>query len=375
MNDLLAEQLFRSYRMGLLLRPSPPIYRSPSFDFLFRQVFSFKVPVRERVTICKLWHLATEGLRLARAGCLDEAFETFCSCWEGLSAYKSSRRNKLLAMAPLQAAHAYLDYKKQDYDSARSRILEAMEADLELEADLDFILLEMHRLQSAQNLMRIDLRTGEPERAIALAGQILAYAEGFIEDLPVHHSWQGRRFVASAPPLIRRNLVPQVTLDVAVAFSRFPSAGFELVFLEHAHVGKYLAQPRSLHARFRLWLLAKQAFHCADWERYARYLLEFLPSDRAGIQAIWYSTVLDLLELCRKFDTRASLRLRERILRDSRKWPGLPPSFRPLLGLAANEEAVSQSTSQAAFQPTSQIAQAQIFGAQESELRERVLQA
>ncbi len=329
------DKLFKAYRQGLLKQLPAAEYRSPSFDFLLKQVVCLKLPVHRRVIVCKIWRSGYDGLRLARAGRLEEASEFFDRCWEDLAQARDSRRAHLLAKAPLEAAHAYLEYKRGQPALARSRIFSAMDADLELESDDDdFILLEMHRLQLAQNLMRIDLRSGEPQRALRLAGQILAYTEGFIDTLPVHHSWRGAEFITRTPPVIRRILVPQIAGDVVLALSSDSQDELETTFLQNARIGDYRTRPGVLNEQFRRWILVKQAFHQKDWDDYLRRLLEFLPTGRRGLQTVWYSSLVDLLKFCRTLNDPASLRLQERLLLETRKWPGLPVPFRPLLGAA-----------------------------------------
>ncbi len=333
MDDSLVEELFRAYRKGLLGQPAAREYRAPAFDFLLKQVVSLKLPVERRITVCRIWRASIEGLRLAREGRLDEASERFGRAWDELAQAASCRRAMLLAKAPLEAAHAYFEYKRGEFDVARARVLSAMDADLELESDdADFILVEMHRLQLAQNLMRIDLRSGEPKRAMALAGQILAYVEGFIDTLPVHHSWRGAEFISRTPPAIRRLLVPQVAGDVVLALSD-DQGELETIFLRNIQVGDYRARPGVLNEQFRLWVLVKKAFHQKEWDEYLQRLLGFLPTGRRpGFQAVWYSSMIDLLKLCQVLSEPASLRLQERILRESQKWPGVPIPFRPFLG-------------------------------------------
>ncbi len=231
----------------------------------------------------------------------------------------------------LESGRAYLDYRLNDLDAARARILHAMDVDLQLERDPDLRLLELHRVQSAQNLMRIDLRAGEMERAIRLAGCILSYLEGRRGELPVHHSWQYEELVAKTPCSARRTLIAQVANEVALVLAGSRSPDLWESFLAHAESMGDRDRLGVAHHGVRLWLLAKEYFWREDWDRFLNVLLEVLPAGRADISTVWYSLLLDLLAFCRRLGSPLAISLHDVVLRDSRKWPGLPNSFRDLL--------------------------------------------
>lgn len=336
MDSILAEKIFRAYRTGLL-RPRPLLEdRGQQFDLLFRQVFWFKVPLRERLPIWKIWKLSSTGLRLSRDQRLEEASKAFGDCWEELAKGRLSTRHALLAKTFVESCNAYFEHKRGAFDLARARTYNSMEADLSLEEDEDFSLLELHRIQSANNLMRIDLRSGEQDRALALAGEILAYLEGFREGLTVHHSWRSDLLHAKTPQSIRRALISQVANEAVLAFFYYPESGLEEVFLSSIRWEKFLAAERLLHPQFRLWLMTKQASSQKNWSQYFERLLEFLPTGRTDIQPVWYASIIDFLSLCRELNSRVSMYVHDGILRDVRKWPGLPASLRPALGLATD---------------------------------------
>ncbi len=336
MDSVQASELFQAYRQGLLRRPLNTWEGRPrSFDFLFRQAFSNRLPVRERVWVCRIWRASFEGLGLSRSHRLDEAAAAFARSWSEVESARVSTTGVLLATTFLESAHAYLDYKMGAFDLARERISRSMEADVQLQGDFD--LLELHRIQLAHNLMRIDLRAGEPRRALRLGGEILAYLEGLSERLTLHHSWQGESFLERTPRAVRRALIAQVMNEVALAFCTVPAPPEE-DFLAAVGTEAYRRPPRVVHDGVRLWLLARLAFREEGPNRYLQTLPPFLAGGRVGIQAIWYSALSDLLAHCGKVETPASLGLRSAILKEAPKWTGLPKPLRPLLGLAPQEE-------------------------------------
>src|SRR5262245_66667587 len=109
MDELLAQKLFAAYRQGLARRPQPLPWetRTRPFDFLFRQAFWLKIPVRERLPISRIWRWGSEGVRLSRERRFDEAGERFHRCDEELARGAVSRQGSLLAAAPLASAKAY----------------------------------------------------------------------------------------------------------------------------------------------------------------------------------------------------------------------------------------------------------------------------
>lgn len=351
MDSRLAEKLFRAYRVGLL-SPRPSLEgRDQQFDVLFRQVFWSTTPLRERLSISKIWQSASMGLRLSREHRLDEAADSFGLCWAQFAKAELSARSALLALTFVESCHAYFEHKREAFDRARVRTFSSMEADLQLEADEDFSLLELHRIQSANNLMRIDLRAGEPRRALVLAGEILAYLEGVRAGLTIHHAWRSDLLWTRTPRAIRRALIAQVANEAVLAFAYCPGLGLEREFLANVGLDGFSQAPQALHPQFRLWLLTKQAFEQRAWDTYIERLLKFLPSGRTDIQSLWYSTVLDFLSFCRELDNRVSRYVHDGILREAQKWPGLPFALRSTLGLKMDGGARQGPVGQAAGFP------------------------
>jgi len=354
----LAERVFKAYRTGLL-RPPPSLgSRDQLFDFLFHQIYLLKVPLRERLLISRIWGLSSSGLRLSRDRRLDEAREAFRACWERLTESDLSPRSRLIARTFIESCNAYFEHKTGAFDLARARTYSSMEADRQLEEDEDWSILELHRIQSANNLMRIDLRSGEPHKALLLAGEILSYLEGFRDGLTVHHSWRKGLLQTRTPKPIRCALIAQVANEAVLAFSYFPGYGLEETLLASIQWESFLASTSVLHPQFRLWLLAKQALVHRQWALYLDRLLEFLSPGRADIQPIWYSAMADFLGFCRQQNSHVSMYTHDGILRDAKKWPGLPASLRPAFDLGSGEEQARPlpSFQAAGFSPSSSAA-------------------
>lgn len=338
MEAKLAERVFRAYRAGLL-RPRPSLHgRDGLFDVLFRQVYWLKVPLRERLPISRIWELSSGGLRLARQGRLDEAAQAFDACWEGVERAGLSPGSELLTRTFVESCHAYFEHKRGDFERARERTFDSMEADRRLAEDDDWSLLELHRVQSANNLMRIDLRRGDAPRALALAGEILAYLEGFRGGLSVHHGWRADHLRGLTPRAIRCALIAQVGNEAALALAAHTGRAAGEAFFAGVGLEDFLAAPGALHPHFRQWLLTREAWERREEGVYLERLAQFLALGRADVPPLWYTALLDFLAWCREVDTRVSRFVHDGMAREAAKWPGVPAALRPALGLERGEE-------------------------------------
>lgn len=336
MDTATAERVFRAYREGLLrkLQAKDPLDR-PTFDSLFFQILWTRFRPRERLQFRKIWRLGSRGLKAAREGRIEDAAGLFAQAGQNLEQAEIPAECRLLARSILESAHAYLEHREGRFDRALQRTLHAMDCDLALEEDAIYALLEMHRVQAANNLMRVDLRCGYPERALALAGQIIAYVEGFADSLSVHRSWRTDR-LRQTPRSVRRGMVAQVANEAVVGCYRFLGEGVWQAFFQGLAWHRHPDPSAALHTRFSEWLMLKDAFARGEWNRYLAILLDFLPQGRSDLSPLWYSAVIDFLEFCQRQETKLGQYVRRSILRDAAQWPALPAVFRPCLGLNAD---------------------------------------
>src|SRR5688572_17881781 len=219
MDDETAERTFEAYRTGLLIPPVRP--PKPTFYRVLMDSVIGRIALRERLVFRKSYRATHQGLMAARQGDLGTAAERFAASREVVERHRPGEACRLLSTTFVEAAHAYLEYRHGRFDRARERIFTALDSDLDLESDAAFGCLEMHRIQLADNLMMIDLREGMHEEGLALAGAILAYAEGNAGSLPVHRGWRPD-YVRSAPITVRRGALGQIAHEVAMAFPKCP---------------------------------------------------------------------------------------------------------------------------------------------------------
>lgn len=327
-----ARRLFAVYREGLLNKEgaNPKDYH-PRFQVLLRHLLANQLPLSERLPVRRVWGASFQGLHLAREGRLEAAAACLDSGRQALAKTRSSAVGQLMATSVLESALAYLDYRQTRFDQARARLLRSLDDDLALVQDEGLGLLEVHRIQSAQNLMRLEFRVGRAEVACSIGGSILGYLENLTSGVSVHHSWC-REALMCAPRAVRRAMVTQVGNEMALALAKMAnSIGWERFSEELGSHLPYFEGGEALHPRVQHWVFLKRAFEEGDWQQYLVLLGGLLPEGRKDVPAIWYSSVLDFLRFCRMYGSPVSLQIRAGILRDSTKWPGFPSSLRSCL--------------------------------------------
>lgn len=321
-----AERLFGAYRTGLLFRdpehvrpPKPTFYRLMMDDVLGR------LSLRERLTFRKSYRASREGLAFARQKDLAAAEDCFAASRAVLDRDRAGEAARLLSLSFLEAALAFFEAQRGRLDEARACVAAALDCDLELETEHGFECLELHRVQAADNLMRIELRAGEIERGLALAGSVVAYADGQASSLPLHHGWRPD-LMRKIPISLRRGAMAQIVNQLALAFPECPGPGV------WGRLVGVLGPPTSatIHPRVRQWILIRQARARGDEARYLDLLLELLPGGRSFFPAAWFAAVLDLASYCGELGTDDGALVRRAILRDVKHWPDLPGPLRAL---------------------------------------------
>ncbi len=331
MNTAIAQRAFDTYRSGLLNRegPSPKDYY-PQFRVLLRQILLDQIPLMERLPIRQAWQDSSRGLQQAKRGAFEEAEASFGSARQVMEEARLSREGLLLVRSILESAAAFLAYRQRRFEDAYEGLRNTLDADLALAGDARFGLLEIHRIQTAVNFMRIELRTKGPSAACAIGGEIVAYLESLRDGLSIHHSWRRERLLR-VPHSSRRSAVTELGNEMAIllAVHQDPSAWTELS--RSLDSPAYRSGGAVLHAPVRQWVCLKGAFEQRDWPRYLELLTAFLPAGRRDVTPIWYASVLDFLAFCRAVDLGPFRQVRAAILRDAKKWPAFPAALRPCL--------------------------------------------
>lgn len=327
-----AEQVFRAYRTGLL-RSDRSLDQAcrPNFDYLLRNALLSRATLHERRNFRNSFRASQNALKLARRGLLEDAHESIrCAYWY-LRQHPPDTICSWLATSFLEAAYAYLEYRSGHYNQARAHVFVVMDLDLKIGQDSMFSFFEMHRIQAVDNLLRIDLREGEFERALALAGAILSYVEGGVDSLPVHHSWRPQ-VLRNVPRSLRAGILTQIANEVALAFPTCPDGEQWRSFSKSLALNGYSAD--CVHPGVRQWILIRDAYKSKDDSQYLSRLIEFLSAGRRDIGTLWYSCVIDFIEHCRALQSPLGDFVANAILRDASKWPSFPPDFHSSLPMS-----------------------------------------
>lgn len=275
-----------------------------------------------------------QGLVTARQGQLIKAEQHFTAAQKFLQSNQFSPEGDLICQSFQQTAQAYLDYRRGDFNQARTRTLEALAIDTALEEDYNFHLLgHSHRLELAGNLIRIDSRWMQWQRAVELAGQLLSYLEGVLEELPLSGSWSSKQ-VLLLPVESALGIFLAVTSEVALMLAgKNRQVACELFEIMAYPMELPANQNRCLHPRVHSWFLLKQAFVKGDTTTFLEQASHFLAEGRGDIPLLWYGTVVDLVTLCDQLALPNSELVRQDIARNAATWEKLPKSFFPLLGV------------------------------------------
>lgn len=330
-----AQQLFSSYRLGLLKPKGAPPPTTPTFAYLTNNALLNVAPLRDRQLFHRSHAAATRGLGKARTGDLEAAGESFDQSRAVLAESGGESAAILIALSFLEAAEAYLDARRGDFESSRQRLEMSLDLDLRLEIDFDLGFLQLHRVQNVHNIARLFWKSARLADGNALIGAVIAFLEGRSSSLPIHWHWSPRRHFHS-PPALRRAMLTQVLEEATFQLALHGSEdGWHALIGNAGPVAITQSSEASLHPQANLWLRAEAARLWGDDEAYLDQLPAFLASGRHEIGNTWYLAVATFAEFCRQHCSKESLYVRSAILRDSVKWPQVPPPITAWLAQAA----------------------------------------
>ena len=329
--DALLIEAFQSYREGLRRQPPPPAPLPPrDFDVLCFLGTIGWMPPGHRLRLRNLGIACSAGLAAARKGQLDEALGHYEQARESLDSLGGAGRQAwLLGTSTYQPGAAYVDFRRGAAERARDRLDLAMDAALELE-QLGLPVMQMHRIQQGHNLARMDLRLGRRETATKLAGMLLAYLEGRIDELPYHRDWRAWSLRAVQRSLVRA-MIHQVIGETAgrIVAGDAPEEEWRGL-IEASRISR---DPETAVVPQVQYALRAQGGRLAgDPEGYLRNLERFFRGGIRHCHPLWYAVMVELVEFCGELDTRPARQVRDVILHDSAKWKGLPTFLGNRLG-------------------------------------------
>ncbi len=332
MDDLLYD-VYKAYRAGLLgwAEAETPL-KEAGFPELLQQRLESRIPESKRLTLRTIWDANKSGLKAARQGELEEAAELFQQSRNTIEAPETAVEVALLGLSSLEAAQAYLDYRYRDYQGAQDRVFRAMDADLELELNYDYRVLQLHRIQAAHNFMRVHLRSKRPAQAMRLGGAIIGYLEGQRRDLPIHHTWNRTNLTFSNTLL--STMIAQIAKEAALALFDLELEEGWIPFYEGLnHNPRTREDDEVVHGKIQDWIVLRQARAEGDHEAYLRALAHFLAQTPQNVSSIWYATLVDFLEYCAEQPGVMAAQITKVLTADAKKWPHLHPHLKQRLNL------------------------------------------
>ncbi|CAM2006643.1 hypothetical protein [Acanthopleuribacter pedis] len=350
MDDLLYD-VYKAYRAGLLgwAKAEAP-QKEPRFPELLQQALEARIPEDLRQVVRAMWDTNKAGLEAARHGELEEAAELFQQSRDTIEAPETKREIALLGLSSLEAAQAYLDYRHRDFQGAQNRVFAAMDADLELERQYGYRVLQLHRIQAAHNFMRVHLRSKRPAEAMRLGGAIVGYLEGRRRDLPVHHTWNRNNLTFTNTLL--SNMIAQVAKEAALALFDLENHEGWVPFYEGLQQNPELIDDAQVvHPKVFDWVKVRQARAQGDQTGYLKALIQFLTHTPQGISAIWYATLIDFMNDCATQPGEMAAQITKVLNADAKKWPNLHPYLKKRLDhpVEAHEFAGAQTPGVGAY--------------------------
>ncbi|MFH7029790.1 MAG: hypothetical protein ACHBN1_31625 [Heteroscytonema crispum UTEX LB 1556] len=235
----------------------------------------------------------------------------------------------------LEAAEAYLDYRRGDFDQAYARISKALAIDVVLEEEYGYEILHLHRIQLLHNLVRSDARRMQFASAIELACQLLGYLEGTSEVLPLSGSW-GSEHIARQPSELVAAMFGQITDEVALILAgKNRQVKSELFAIAKRHIQLQANGNTRCHPQSHTWFLLKEAFVDNDVATFLERASRFLAEGRGDTPLLWYAVVVDIVALCNQLDLPEEELFKREVAKDAVSFLNLPERFVPLLRVPA----------------------------------------
>jgi len=299
------------------------------------------LPEKDRLFVHQYTELIEQGLWAARKGDLTNADKWLCSARSLLYNTDLSHEGFLLFKVAYETSTAYLDYCHSDFDTAVSRLNEALLIDEQLEKKKnEYALLHLHRIQILLNDVQLNARRNHIKEAMDMSFHILNYLERKTKTIPTVTSWDSTQLVF-LPQQIVADLFVGTTYKIASMV-----AGRKTILVEgqdldvrdlfagaqtHIQVGDtgscHLSPPA--HA----WLRAKQAFVDNDGADFLSKAADILAEGQGDAPFFWYATLVDLFAFCRQWDLPEASTVKRMIENAPWQiWRFLPKTWKQILG-------------------------------------------
>ena len=270
-----------------------------------------------------------DAVRLLSTGDLKAAGNAFDDCATRLPDFSNDPELDDLARSWLEQAWAYYDMRREDPSAAGARLRRAMESDTRLEQVHGYGLMHAGRIHTVHLWLRVQVAEGAQEVALDGANAILAYVNGFGNDLPLGTGWSW-------------DAAARIPADLAAAMTRrvASEAGTILSGLDRDHCAMALDRLPALerlapgiHDEITDWARIKRTWAEGRTDDFLARVIPYLATGPRET-CLWYATLLDLCRAARALRPGAARVFCAHVAERAEEDPAVPRGLRQdLVGL------------------------------------------
>jgi hypothetical protein len=265
------------------------------FATLMDRSISHAIPAAEWAFIRARLGEAEISLQSSRQGLLEDAGRRYDEIWRQVEAQlpAMSIAGQMLTDVFLKPGYAYLRYRLEDHDGARDIIRHISYLGHRLATEHGMVQLGVHRLQLANNLLRIHTRLGQRHDAMRLGAMLLDYIELRTEPRS-HEVLSPRSLLDASPEAILEHYFDKIAGDLGVVLAGDATAG------NVRHAGSDAGGCRPDFApRAHAWIRMRQAALEGDAEACLELAVDLLQAGQGAAPSLWFATVLEVATQCR----------------------------------------------------------------------------
>lgn len=321
--------LHESYRTGL---SQPKATANNEWRLGWHKNLTSRSWERDRTAVA----LCTRYLEKARENATRGEIDASCRLFGEARVWSEhsdlSLEGRLLCKLELAAAEAYLDYYCGDYDQAKKRLMESMEADQRLEEEFGHRLLHVHRIHLVNNMVKLEARAGNLREAMDLAADVFLYVQKKTGSMPVAGNW-GAAYLQHVPIEALQFLSAQLSGELAAALAGVPSAsarGALEVLLERVDIEE---QHASWYPEIGSWLQLKAlSIREGQLLAYLNRCIPYFSRGRGKAPLLWYLTALDAITACEGYQSAGARLFRQQVIGDLMQITHFPRHIRAVVG-------------------------------------------
>jgi hypothetical protein len=319
--DNLAKQLSAIRAAYMLGREKPAIWTSDlDIQHNLEQEWITDVSAEDGALLQKCSRYRNAALKAAREGKLPIAAYLFTTLDKLLSTQELSPVALLISQSAQEAAVAYFDYRRQDFEGGTARIYQALAIDEMLENTYGYKQYQFHRIRLLLNLVRLRRRQGEGAEALRMSIALIDYLEQHISTLPFPTSWDASQLTSLA--FAPKNILFDMTIVEIIFLVVGQEDGPGLLIPDfHTHTHEQASVYCQLSSRSHRWLQSKQALQDRNFALYFDNIQPLLAEGPVDIVFLWYGLLLDLVLVCQDLSLTDADYLMQEISSDMSTWP------------------------------------------------------